>query len=227
LAKTERGKMKSDSQIQKDVILALEWDPSISHELIGVSTSSGVVTLSGDVPSYFEKVEAEKIAQRVGGVKAVVEKIEVRMSDFYIKDDQEIAEAIINQFKWNYTVPHDKIKIRVEKGWVELKGEVEWEFQREAAKSSIQDLIGVKGISNKISLKEKQVDASAIKRRIETALKNEAKQEAGKIAVDVIGGTVTLTGDVHSFAEMDDAKWAAWAAPGVSKVKNNLNVKGY
>jgi osmotically-inducible protein OsmY len=219
--------MKSDSQIQKDVILALEWDPSISHELIGVSTSSGVVTLSGDVPSYFEKVEAEKIAQRVGGVKAVVEKIEVRMSDLYEKDDQEIAQAILNQFRWNYSVPNDKIKIRVENGWVELKGEVEWEFQREAAKSSIQDLIGVKGISNKISLKEKQVDASAIKRRIETALKNEAKQEAGKIAVDVIGGTVTLTGDVHSFAEMDDAKWAAWAAPGVSKVKNNLNVKCY
>jgi osmotically-inducible protein OsmY len=219
--------MKTDSQIQKDVILALEWDPSISHELIGVSTSSGVVTLSGDVPSYFEKVEAEKIAQRVGGVKAVVEKIEVRMSDLYVKDDQEIAEAILNQFKWNYNVPNDKIKIRVENGWVELKGEVEWEYQREAAKSSIQDLIGVQGISNKITLKAKTVDASAIKMRIETALKNEAKREASKIAVDVTGGTVTLTGDVHSFAELDKAKWAAWAVPGVSKVQNDLNVKSY
>lgn len=218
--------MKTDSQIQKDVRQALEWDPSITHELIGVAVSEGVLTLSGSVPSYFEKSEAETVAQRVGGVKAVVEKIEVRLNDFHIRDDQDIAKAILSQFKWSFSVP-DSIKVNVEKGWVELSGEVEWEFQRSAAKNCIKDLLGVKGVSNNISIKAKKVQAETIKLRIEEALKSEAKREAGKITVGVSGSTVTLTGDVHSFAEKNDAKWAAWGAAGVSTVQNNLRVNSY
>ena len=216
--------MKSDSQIQKDVRQALEWDPSITHELIGVAVSEGVLTLTGSVPSYFEKNEAETVAQRVGGVRAVVEKIEVKMSESHIKDDEDIAKAILSQFNWSFSVPDDKIKVSVEKGWVELTGEVEWSFQKSAAQSCVKELIGVRGVSNNITVKGKKVEAGSVKHKIEDALKREAKREAGQIEVGVDGGIVTLTGDVHSYSEKDNAKWAAWGAAGVTSVKNNLQV---
>jgi osmotically-inducible protein OsmY len=216
--------MKTDSQIQIDVRQALSWDPSVTHELVGVTALNGVVTLSGSVPSYFEKTEAETVAQRIGGVKAVVQNIEVKLSNSYFKDDKDIADAILSQFKWNFSVPNNKIKIEVEKGWVELKGEVEWGYQKTAAENCIKDLIGVKGVSNFISIKPKNISASDIKQKIEDALKSEAKRQAGNISVGVDGGKVTLSGDVHSFAEMDDAKWAAWGSPGVTDVTNNMQV---
>ena len=218
--------MKTDSQIQKDVRLALEWDPSITHELIGVAVSDGVLTLTGSVPSYFEKTEAESIAQRVGGVKAVVEKIEVKLANSYLRDDQDIAKAILSQFKWSFSVP-DSVRVNVEKGWVELSGEVDWDFQRTAAKDCIKDLLGVKGVSNYISIKAKKVQADTIKHRIEEALKSEASREARNIDVRVSGNTVTLSGDVHSLTEKNDAKWAAWGAAGVTTVENNLRVNNF
>jgi osmotically-inducible protein OsmY len=219
--------MKTDSQIQSDVRQALAWDPSITHELIGVTVSDGVVTIAGSVPSYFEKNEAEKVAQRVGGVRAVVEKIEVKPLDSYIRDDQDIAKAILNQFKWSFTIPAEKIKVSVENGWVELKGEVNWCFQRTAAEDSINDLVGMKGIINNITIKAKDVSPDVIKQKIECALKSEAKRETGNITVGVSGSKVTLSGEVHSFSEMDDAKWAAWGAPGVTDVTNNLQVNNF
>lgn len=155
--------MKSDSQIQKDVRQALEWDPSITHELIGVAVSDGVLTMTGSVPSYFEKTEAESVAQRVGGVKAVVENIDVKMYGSYIKDDESIAKVILSQFKWSFSVPDDRIKVTVENGWVELAGEVEWSFQKSAAQNCIKDLLGLKGITNNITLKAKKVEAGSIK----------------------------------------------------------------
>jgi osmotically-inducible protein OsmY len=217
--------MKTDSQIQKDVRQVLEWDPSITHELIGVMVSDGVLTLSGSVPSYFEKTEAERIAQRVGGVKAVVEKIEVKLHGSFKRDDEDIAKAILSQFKWNFSIPSDKIRVSVKNGWVALAGEVEWDFQRSAAQSCIKNLLGVIGVSNDISIKAKQIQPEMIRQKIEDALKREAKREAGKIAVGVSGSTVTLTGHVHSFTEKDDAKWAAWGALGVTTVKNDLQVR--
>lgn len=216
--------MKTDSQIQTDVRQALSWDPSVTHELVGVTASNGVVTLSGSVPSYFEKTEAETVAQRIGGVKAVIQKIEVKLGKSYIKDDLDIANAILTQFKWNFNVPSEKIKVGVENGWVDLKGEVEWGFQKTAAENCIKDLIGVKGVSNYMTIKTKDVSSQVIKQKIEDALKSEAKREAGKISVGVNGGNVTLSGNVHSFSEMSDAKWAAWGAPGVTHVTNNMLV---
>lgn len=218
--------MKSDAQIQTDVYQELKWDPSISHEHIGVSVAEGIVTLSGSVPKYIEKSAAEKAAQRVAGVKAVVEKIEVKLTDSTLFDDQDIAKSIINHFKWSAQIPHEQIKVSVEKGWVKLGGEVDWEYQRLAAENAAKELSGVKGVSNSISLRARKVQPDLVKLKIEEALQREALREAKQIAVDVQGSTVTLSGKVHSFAEMNDVKWAAWSAPGVTKIENRLHISG-
>ncbi|HCS64825.1 MAG TPA: OsmY domain-containing protein [Cellvibrio sp.] len=216
--------MKSDSQIQADVMQELIWDPRVSHEHIGVAVTDGIVALSGAVPSYIEKSAAERAAQRVAGVKAVVEKIEVKLPSLHEKDDQDIAEAVLNSFLWNVEIPDKLIKVSVEKGWVKLTGEVEWNYQRNAAEKIVRGLTGVKGVSNNISLKTREVKADVVRQKIEDALKREAIQEAKKINVMIDGGTVTLSGKVHSFSEMNDAKLAVWSAPGVTKIDNRLHV---
>lgn len=216
--------MKSDSQIQADVMQELIWDPRVSHEHIGVAVTDGIVALSGAVPSYIEKSAAERAAQRVAGVKAVVEKIEVKLPSLHEKDDQDIAEAVLNSFLWNVEIPDRLIKVSVEKGWVKLTGEVEWNYQRNAAEKIVRGLTGVKGVSNNISLKTREVKADVVRQKIEDALKREAIQEAKKINVMIDGGTVTLSGKVHSFSEMNDAKLAVWSAPGVTKIDNRLHV---
>ena len=218
--------MKTDSQIQADVMQELKWDPSVSHEHIGVSVSEGIVMLSGTIPSYIEKSAAERAAQRVAGVKAVVEKIDVKLAEPHKRDDQDIAKSIINQFKWSVQIPDDLIKVSVENGWVNLAGEVDWDYQRAAAENCVKELTGVKGVSNQISLRTKKVQPDVVKQKIEDALKREAVREAHRIAVEVHGSTVTLSGEVHSFAEINDAKWAAWSAPGVMRIENNLHIGG-
>lgn len=216
--------MKTDSQIQADVMQELIWDPRVSHEHIGVAVTDGIVALSGTIPSYIEKSAAERAAQRVAGVKAVVEKIEVKLSSLHEKDDQDIAQAVLNSFLWNVEVPDKLIKVSVEKGWVKLTGEVEWNYQRNAAEKLVRSLTGVKGVSNNIILKTREVQAGVVKQKIEDALKREALREAKQINVAINGGTVTLSGKVHSFSEMNDAKLAAWSAPGVTKIENKLLV---
>ena len=217
--------MKSDAQVQTDVIQELTWDPSVTHEHIGVAVSDGIVTLSGAVPSYIEKSAAEKAAQRVSGVKAVVEKIEVKVPGSFHKDDQDIAEAIINQFRWHAQVPDNVVKASVEKGWVELAGEVEWEYQRRAAEKVVRGLTGVRGITNKITIKPRGIQASEIKVKIEQALKRAAEREAEHIAIEIQGSRVILSGKVRSFAELRTVKGAAWSAPGVTSVDDlDLNV---
>ena len=217
--------MKTDSQIQADVMQELKWDPSVTHEHIGVAVSDAVVTLSGTVPTYIEKSAAEKAAQRVAGVKAVVEKIEVKLPGSYKRDDEDIAKAIVSQFKWSVQVPDELVKAKVENGWVSLKGEVEWNFQRTAAEKCVRGLTGVKGVTNDITIKEKRVQPETIKQRIEEALKREAEREARRIAVEVRGSRVILSGNVHSFREMQDARGAAFSAPGVTSVENNLHIQ--
>jgi osmotically-inducible protein OsmY len=216
--------MKTDSLVQADIMQELSFDPKVNHEHIGVAVSGGVATLSGQVPTYFEKLAAEKAAKRVAGVSVVVEKIEVKLPLFHRRDDQDIAKAILTQFKWDTQVPDLMIKASVENGMVELTGEVEWDFQRRAAQKSIRSLAGITSITNNITLQKKSVQPSEIKQRIEAALKREAEKDARHIAVEVNGTKVTLTGKVGSFAEAEDARFAAWCTPGVSKVENRLSV---
>jgi osmotically-inducible protein OsmY len=219
--------MKTDSQIQTDVQAALKFDPSVTHELIGVSTLQGVVTLSGTVPGYSEKWAAEKITQKVSGVKAVVEKIEVRLLGTDLRNDQEIAQAALSSLKWNYQVPSDSVQVRVQNGFIQLSGEVEWDFQRNAAKRCVEKLIGVKGVSDEITLKFKTIQPNTVKENIREALKTDAQEEAARISVEVLGNKVILSGEVNTFSEKEDARYAAWMSPGVLKVENNLQVNRY
>ena len=212
--------MKTDAQIQTDVMQELKWDPSITHEHVGVAVAQGIVTLSGTVPSYIEKSSAERAAQRVSGVKAVVEKIEVKIPGSYHRDDQDIAKAIVDQFRWHSQVPDELVKASVENGWVQLTGEVEWDYQRNAAENAIRGLTGIKGIANKITIKPKVVQSSEIKSKIEGALKRAAEREADRIGVEVRGTRVFLSGKVRSFAELRDVRGAAFSAPGITAVED-------
>lgn len=215
--------MKTDTQIQKDVIEELKWEPSVNHEHIGIAVSDGIVTLSGAVPTFIEKHNAEIAAQRVSGVKAIVEKIEVKLPGSLVRDDEELAKAIVNQFQWSSLVPKDQIKAKVSNGWVTLTGEVVWEYQRKAAERLVRELTGVKLITNNIALKPK-LEAADLKEKIERALLRAAERESKQIDVQVRGSHVTLTGVVRSFAEMRAVEGAAWGAPGVTEVQDNLRV---
>ncbi len=215
--------MMTDSQLQKNVMEELKWEPSVTHEHIGVSVSEGIVTLTGSVPTLIEKHNAEKAAQRVSGIKAIVEKIEVKLPGTLARDDEEIAKAIINQLDWNALIPKNKIKTKVTNGWVTLTGEVDWEYQRKAAEKLVRELKGVKFVSNSIVLKPK-LEASLLKEKIERALFRATERESKQIEVNVKGTQVTLSGLVRSFAEMEAIEGAAWAAPGVTEIQNNLKV---
>ena len=216
--------MKTDSQIQKDVMQELTWNPSVAHERIGVAVQDGIVTLSGATPSFMEKVAAEEAAQRVAGVRAVVEKIEVKLIDSYKRDDQDIAKALLNHFKWNIQVPEAMVKASVENGWVKLAGEVEWDFQRAAAEKCARALTGVKGVSNNITLKVKDVQPEKIKQEIKEALTRKTEREVNHIGVEVRRGKVTLSGTVDSYADMQDARGAVFGVAGVMSLENNLHV---
>ncbi|MDD4975009.1 MAG: BON domain-containing protein [Bacteriovorax sp.] len=215
--------MKSDSQLQTNIIEELKWEPSVNHEHIGVAVSGGIATLSGTVQTFIEKHNAEKAAQRVVGVKAIVENIEVKLPGAMVRDDEDIAKAIVNQFEWNTLIPRNKIKAKVSNGWVTLSGEVDWEFQRKAAVKVVRELTGVKFVSNNIELKPKLV-AHDLKEKIEKALLRAAEHESRQIDVNVDGSHVILSGVVRSFSEMKAVEGAAWAAPGVTEVQDNLRV---
>lgn len=215
--------MKTDSQIQKDVMDELKFDPTITHERVGVAVKNGIVTLTGSVPSYFEKTAAERAAHRVAGVQAVAEEIEVKYPGSYARDDGDIAESILHAFRWNVRIPEKKLKVQVTKGWVTLAGEVEWEFQRTAAEEALKSLAGVTGVTNSIEIKPK-IQATDVKTKIEQALKRSAEREANQIMVQVEGRHVTLSGKVRSYAELLDARGAAWSAPGVTAVEDRLSI---
>ena len=213
---------KSDFDLQRDVTSELKCDPSITSTQINVSAKDGVVTLRGTVPHYAEKVVAEKAAQRVAGTRVVADELDVNISSDFARSDGDIGAAAVTALKWNYVVP-DSVQVSVEKGWITLRGEVEWDYQRTAAKNAVYLLLGVKGVSNDISIKS-NTKAVDIKARIQEALKRTAEDEGRNITVKVMGSTVTLTGDVHSLTEIDDARVAAYNAPGVYWVENNLKL---
>lgn len=215
--------MKTDAQLKKDIEAELEWEPSINAAAVGVAVKDGVVTLSGHMDTFAEKYDVEKVVQRVAGVRAVAVEIDVKLSLGRTRSDTEIAQAVERALDWHTSVPAKKIKVKVEKGWVKLSGEVDWDFQRTAAVNVVRPLIGVVGVSNDIVLKQRATQDN-IEKRICEALTRQAELEAKAIEVQVIGSTAVLRGAVHSLAERSAAQSAAWSALGITRVDNELRV---
>lgn len=216
--------MKTDTEIRRDVESELQWDPSIDDRRIGVAVNNGVVTLTGDVPHYSCRWLAEDVVKRVGGVRAIANDIQVKMPASGMRSDTEIAEAAANALQWNVSLSGTQIKPVVKDGWVTLSGHVDWGYQKAAAENAVRHLLGVKAVSNEITVKS-SVKTTDVKRQIEQAFKRHALLDAGEIQVDVDSSTVILKGHVRSWQEQQDATLAAWSAPGVTAVENRLSIQ--
>ena len=215
--------MRSDEEIKRDVEQELRWDPDIDATDIAVAVKNGVVTLTGFVRSYSDKWEAERAAKRVDGVLGVVNDLEVRLPNIDERPDPEIARDAVMALKHQLPFSYENIKVIVKNGWITLEGEVEWNYQREAAEAAVRRVRGVKGITNKIELRP-MVPPTDIKRKIEEAFRRSAELDAQRITVETRGGEIILRGTVRSWAEREEAERAAWAAPGVTKVTNLITV---
>ena len=214
---------RSDEEIQKDVLEELKWDARVRPNEIGVAAKDGVVTLTGWVDSYLKKLAAEEDAYHVPGVKAVVNDIEVRLPGSAQRSDPDLAKAVLDALKWDAGIPTDKIKVTVDHGWVTLKGEVEYYFQKRDAERAVERLSGVRGVTNLLVVKT-QPTPSDLKEQIEKALVRNAETDARRITVEVVGSKVILRGTVSSYAEKKAAEETAWSAPGVTDVDNRIIV---
>jgi osmotically-inducible protein OsmY len=210
-----------DKNLREAVEEQLDYDPAVPSNNVGVSVSDGVVSLSGYVETYADKIIAEKAVKRVRGVKAVANDIEVRPPSEYI--DPDIATDAVKSLERNVHVPSDRIRLTVKDGWLTLEGKVGWGYQKEAAERAVRYLAGVRGITNDIEI-EPAASAADVRTKIEKALRRSAEMDASRIKVDASGGTVTLSGNVQSWAEMKQAESAAWGAPGVRNVLNRIEI---
>ncbi|TKT86505.1 BON domain-containing protein [Dyadobacter frigoris] len=215
--------MKTNSELQTDVQNAIKWEPLMNAAEIGVTAKDGVVSLTGIVDSYAKKLEAENAAKKVIGVKAVAENIEVHFPNSWSKTDEEIATEVLSALRSNWSIPNDKVSVRVEKGWITLDGELPWNYQREAAKTAVHYLNGVKGVTNNIKIKSESHNAIE-KKDVEDAIARSWSVDDSDISVSVSGTTVTLSGIVDSWYEKEEAGRIAWNTPGIWHVKNDLVV---
>ena len=213
----------TDQGLKQSVLDELVWEPSVDGAHIGVTTQGGVVTLTGHVGSYAEKCAAERAAGRVSGVKAIAEELEIRYLYGVGHGDEDIAKQALNVLNWDLSVPKDKVKIKVEKGWITLSGDVNWYYQKNAAESDVRKLLGVMGVSNQIAIKP-SVQASDVQKKIKAAFGRNAEFEAENIVVSTDGGKVTLSGRIDSDDERTLAEDMAWSAPGVTRVDDLVTI---
>ncbi|GAB4092546.1 BON domain-containing protein [Flaviaesturariibacter terrae] len=215
--------MKADAQIQKDVMDQLKADPFLSRFSIGVAVKNGIVTLSGEVDSYAGKIAAERAARAVFGVKAIAEDLQIGVSPVNNRTDADIAASVVQALRWDVSVPDEKIRVKVEEGNVFLEGEVDWNYQRVAARRAIESIEGVRWVYNELVLRPKATPQD-VKQRIDAAFHRSASIDADQISISVDGNVVTLRGRVRSFAEKEDAANAAWKVPGVTRVDDQLEI---
>jgi osmotically-inducible protein OsmY len=211
----------TDQEIQTNVMAELRWDPSVPATEIGVLVKDGVVTLTGTVDTYMKKWRAEEVAHRVTGVIAVANEIQVR--SIGERTDSDIAAAAVHALTWNSTIPQGKVHVTVDKGWITLKGDVEWQYQRQEAERAVRRLLGVKGVSNLIAVKP-AASPSDLKKKIQDALVRNAQIDADGITVEVEGTKAILRGKVRSWAEREEAERVAWLAPGITSVDNRISL---
>ncbi len=220
--------MRTDRELQKDVLQALEWEPGVDAAKIGVSVKSGVATLQGTVRSYFEKSTAERVVRHVYGIRAVANDVSVTLDGVASHTDSQIAEAVANAVAWDTAVPLNAVKATVTNGWVALNGEVDWQYQKSAAQIDAERISGVKGVTNLVILKPKpHVSPITVKSKIESAFKRSAEVDSARVKVEAHDGQVILTGTVKSLNERDEAERAAWSAPGVTKVDDRITVSPF
>ena len=210
-----------DTELRRRVLEELDWEPSVEASAIGVAAKGGIVTLTGTVVSYAQKRNAERAAKRVSGVKAVAEDLAIKLPGAAERSDTDIAQSVLSSLRFNVSIPHDRIQVTVENGWVTLDGEVEWQFQKTTAENAIKYTLGVKGITNRISVKPR-INAADVKAKIEGAFARRAQLDANQIKVESTDSKVVLRGNVRSWQAKEQAEQAAWSAPGVASVENNV-----
>ena len=223
MATAEKTPTMTDPELTEAIQDELRWEPSIDAREIGVSVKDGVATINGTVGNFFEKWEAGSAARRIHGVRALANDIEVQLPGDRRRSDTDIARAAAEALAWNVSLPVDRVKVTVSDGWITLNGEVDWGYQMRAAEAAVRRMLGVRGVTNEVTVKPRAVPTD-IKARIQAAFRRSAAVDAQRILVEVNGGQVTLRGNVWTWGERDEAERSAWAAHGVTSVENLISL---